>query len=305
MLDTEDLNFSAINGLRRELQDGVFDLADPESLAALLSDFAPRLSLRAAYAGDADNLSYDAATDYLVFSRPVLMLTERPDGAKEVLSRLSEGVDEGAEVPRHLTDLLCGIEEAAGAQNAFEVECEPVGAAERIARSGGESETELLSLPANGEQLEIARRMANHPAVLVQGPPGTGKTHTIANLLGNLLASGKRVLVTSETDKALTVLRGKLPEALQPLCVSMFEERGKSAAAAVQEAVAGICDRVGRAEYSVANLIKEERRLEAERRASAQALAQLREAAYAVRCSETARVAHEGRSLTREFWRIL
>ncbi len=42
--------------------------------------------------------------------------------------------------------------------------------------------------------------------MLVQGPPGTGKTHTIANLIGHLLAQGKSVLVTSEKPKALLVM---------------------------------------------------------------------------------------------------
>src|SRR5207302_10294839 len=82
----------------------------------------------------------------------------------------------------------------------------------------------LLSKPANAEKLEIARRLAKHPAVLVQGPPGTGKTHTIANLIGHLLAQGKSVLVTSEKPKALRVLKEKVVEPLQPLCVSILED---------------------------------------------------------------------------------
>ncbi len=72
--------------------------------------------------------------------------------------------------------------------------------------------------------LEIARRLEIFNAVLVQGPPGTGKTHTIANLLGHLLAQGKSVLVTSHTPKALRVLREKVVEPLQPLCVSLLED---------------------------------------------------------------------------------
>ena len=58
--------------------------------------------------------------------------------------------------------------------------------------------------------------------MLVQGPPGTGKTHTIANLLGHLLAQGKRVLVTAHTPKALRVLRQKVVKPLQPLCLSVL-----------------------------------------------------------------------------------
>jgi len=88
----------------------------------------------------------------------------------------------------------------------------------------GEDEYILLSKSANAEQLEIARRLERDAAVLVQGPPGTGKTHTIANLIGHLLAQGKSVLVTSEKPKALRVLKEKVVEPLQPLCVSILED---------------------------------------------------------------------------------
>ena len=61
--------------------------------------------------------------------------------------------------------------------------------------------------------------------MLVQGPPGTGKTHTIANLLGHFLSQGKRVLVTSHTTKALSVVKDLLPKEIQPLCVTMLGDR--------------------------------------------------------------------------------
>jgi very-short-patch-repair endonuclease len=93
---------------------------------------------------------------------------------------------------------------------------------------GNEDEDVLLSKPANREQLEIAKQLARRDCVLVQGPPGTGKTHTIANLLGHLLAQGKRVLVTAHTPKALRVLRQKVVEALQPLCISVLHNDKQS-----------------------------------------------------------------------------
>ena len=93
---------------------------------------------------------------------------------------------------------------------------------------GNEVAEILLSKPANREQLHIARDLAHRDCVLVQGPPGTGKTHTIANLLGHLLAQGKRVLVTAQTPKALRILRDKVVEPLQPLCVSVLQNDKKS-----------------------------------------------------------------------------
>jgi very-short-patch-repair endonuclease len=98
----------------------------------------------------------------------------------------------------------------------------------RVPALGNEDADVLLSKPANREQLEIARQLARRDCVLVQGPPGTGKTHTIANLLGHLLAQGKRVLVTAQTPKALRVLRDKVVEPLQPLCVSVLQNEKKS-----------------------------------------------------------------------------
>lgn len=73
----------------------------------------------------------------------------------------------------------------------------------------------LLTLQANQEQLRIIKQLDNYGAVLVQGPPGTGKTHTIANILGHLLSEGKRVLVTSHTEKALSVLKEKVYDDMQ------------------------------------------------------------------------------------------
>jgi very-short-patch-repair endonuclease len=93
---------------------------------------------------------------------------------------------------------------------------------------GNEDPDILLSKPANKEQLEIAKQLAQQDCVLVQGPPGTGKTHTIANLLGHLLAEGKRVLVTAHTPKALRVLREKVVEPLQPLCISVLQNDKQS-----------------------------------------------------------------------------
>ncbi len=77
-------------------------------------------------------------------------------------------------------------------------------------------------LPTNEEQRRIAERLRVRPYVLVKGPPGTGKSHTIANLICHLLASGERVLVTAHAPKALAVLRDLLPGDIRNLCVTTF-----------------------------------------------------------------------------------
>jgi superfamily I DNA/RNA helicase len=84
--------------------------------------------------------------------------------------------------------------------------------------------------------------ISHRRGVLVQGPPGTGKSHTIANLVCHLLASGKRVLITAETGRALNVLKEKLPEEMRPLCVSLLGQGG-DAFAELNSAVHGITTR--------------------------------------------------------------
>lgn len=79
----------------------------------------------------------------------------------------------------------------------------------------------LFPLEANNEQKEIVQRLASNYGVVVQGPPGTGKSHTIANLICHLLAHGRRVLVTSHTERALKVLADKIPKEIKHLCVNV------------------------------------------------------------------------------------
>lgn len=80
----------------------------------------------------------------------------------------------------------------------------------------------LMPLPTNPEQEQVAVRLSQHRGVTVQGPPGTGKTHSIANLVSHLVGHGKRVLVTSQKEQALSVLREKIPESIRDLSVAVL-----------------------------------------------------------------------------------
>jgi very-short-patch-repair endonuclease len=79
-------------------------------------------------------------------------------------------------------------------------------------------------MPYNEEQVSIVRKLEHGNGVVVQGPPGTGKTHTIANIICHYLAQGKRVLVTSKGESALTEVLGKLPESIRPLSVALLSD---------------------------------------------------------------------------------
>lgn len=102
--------------------------------------------------------------------------------------------------------------------------------------------TVCFPLPANDEQLQIAERVRTAKGVLVQGPPGTGKSHTIANLICDLLANGNRVLVTSQTPRALKVLKEKIPVEIAPIAVVVLGNDAKELGD-LEASIAGITGR--------------------------------------------------------------
>ncbi len=152
-----------------------------------------------------------------------------------------------------------------------------------IERQGGErglalGEDPLFPLPTNEEQRLVMDLLGRETSVVVQGPPGTGKTHTIANLISALLAEGQRVLVTSQKDQALRVLRDKIPEALRPLCVLLAGGK-RSAAEEMQNGLDALSNQLASADSSalvaeVATLRARRNQLKAE---SAQLNTQIRD----------------------------
>ncbi|MFN7066096.1 MAG: AAA domain-containing protein, partial [Aquificaceae bacterium] len=93
--------------------------------------------------------------------------------------------------------------------------------------------------PYNEEQKRIIYKLNSSKVVLVQGPPGTGKSHTIANLICHFLANGKKMLITSKSPRALSVLKNMLPESLRFLCVSILGE-GREEIRELEASVEGI-----------------------------------------------------------------
>lgn len=142
---------------------------------------------------------------------PVLFLRKRETGRLSFLDATLNDL----QTTEAVSDSLLRIVGCAPPQSAL--------AAEEDSAYANEASDILLSKPANAAQLSILRRLSKRDGVLVQGPPGTGKTHTIANLIGSLLADGKTVLITSHTTKALRVLRQQVAEPLQSLCVSVLD----------------------------------------------------------------------------------
>ncbi|MFF5185116.1 AAA domain-containing protein [Streptomyces sp. NPDC000345] len=200
----------------------------------------------------------------LVGFAPVLLLRERTRRSMlEALRGVAVSIEQGAEP----TALLRAIAGAGGDR--------PLG---EPGTAGGRGELPELyfALPSNDEQRTIAERLRDRDLVVVQGPPGTGKTHTIANLVTDLLAHGNRVLITSHTARALKVLRDKLPASVRELCVSRTDDGAGQQE--LEQSVKALLDRQGDFDPRVyrRRIEEHEERLRSARSAQARALKTLR-----------------------------
>jgi very-short-patch-repair endonuclease len=158
-----------------------------------------------------------AVETFRVVNAPALVLRERrPTAYEELIKRF---VKASENEPSHLTTGPWErfVSEGEPSGNIGTGPVEPLNGNSGLGEAGGRL---LFPLPTNEEQRRIAERLRTQSYVLVKGPPGTGKSHTIANLICHLLASGNRVLVTAHAQKALAVLRDLLPTDIRHLCVT-------------------------------------------------------------------------------------
>ena len=209
-----NVNLSVVQGAEHELADTYCHPLDAEVASDFIGRLIHGLTPHSQLIKGDDQVLPD--TTIVVRPKYSLALRKRPSGVVGAINRVLGVLESDAPVPAHLLELT-GIE-ADGGSALDDEESESLES--KLCAIDGEAPDILLSLPANHEQLEIARRIERSNAVLVQGPPGTGKTHTIANLMGHFLAEGKSVLVSSQTSKALSVVKDKLPDEIKPLCVS-------------------------------------------------------------------------------------
>ncbi|HEY8910615.1 MAG TPA: AAA domain-containing protein [Desulfosporosinus sp.] len=208
-----DVPARSISGLQEDLDHGAWHPLGGEDT----SEFLKRLVTQLSPYGDLTPVHSKTKQDIpTVHREPLLFLRKRTLGYSQALEAILEDIPGRNDLPDFLKNIV-GI--ATETCSDKDIERTPTGL-----DPNGEDENILLSKEANGEQLQIAQRLDQHGAVLVQGPPGTGKTHTIANLIGHLLAQGKSILVTSHTSKALQVLRDKVVKPLQPLCISQITD---------------------------------------------------------------------------------
>lgn len=198
--------------------EGASDLTEPEHLEALhtvLRSWVNAAHSAGSYLPTLERAKPRTLDVPQVGLTPALVLRERNRrSTMDALKAIARQIDAGTP-PTELLGYIAGRD---GALTAADM-----AAAEGDGTENGTGEM-YFALPANEEQRTIAERLRANRLVVVQGPPGTGKTHTIANLVTDLLAQGKRVLITSHTPRALRVLRDKLPESIRDLCVSRTED---------------------------------------------------------------------------------
>jgi len=207
------------------------DIWDRGAIDLVLNSISHQLSDHGEYLADGVDPGTSTGEHPVVKYAPALILRRRSErSVLQFLRRIKEQLDSGDDAPEGWRDLC---------EASTEYSVDVVG---DDASHTTETEPSYLPLPTNEEQRRILGAL-NHPiGALVQGPPGTGKSHTIANLVCHLLATGKRVLITAQTPRALEVLRKKLPAEIRPLAVSLLGA-GVDEQRSLEESVQGIAGR--------------------------------------------------------------
>jgi very-short-patch-repair endonuclease len=216
-----DVEQAAIEQMNRHKERSVSPF-DPGSYADILKLLAGNLDSRGIYSEVLVNDSpVPAPGEHLVVTDSWVLLS-RPRTANYLfddLKRLQTKLNDGCVIPEGPLSLV-------SAPSDQRITFEPVsfrGLSSRgHSNSRGPVEELFFPLPYNDEQVTIVKNLKHGPGVAVQGPPGTGKTHTIANIICHYLASGKRVLVTSRGDAALSVLQEKIPDEVRALTVALL-----------------------------------------------------------------------------------
>ncbi|MCX8053737.1 MAG: AAA domain-containing protein, partial [Armatimonadetes bacterium] len=198
----------------------------------LLREYVHALSPEARY-DESFALPKDLSHTPLVTFSPCLILRKRGgEGILGMVEAIIQHIERGGDIPPAVLRQVSIIEEVEEAETSSQ---------DRLLCDDDGNET-YFPLPANREQQDVLRHLSKAHGTVLEGPPGTGKSLTIANLICHLLATGKRVLVTSHTARALQVVRGWIPDPIKPLCVQALSND----AAGMQElefSVKGITDR--------------------------------------------------------------
>ncbi|MEN6390806.1 MAG: AAA domain-containing protein [Syntrophomonas sp.] len=203
-----------VNSIRIWQEEGI-DPLDPGIIESLSSEIVNTISSEGTVNFDISKRSNATTTNIpIVYNTPALFIRDKTVRQWQAeLNNIITAIDEGHPIPPLITALTVDEE-----LNSI---LPPEFVESTLEEWKSVGEEIFFPLVSNNEQKEIITRLSRSFGVSVQGPPGTGKSHTIANLICHLLAHGKRVLVTSHTERALRVLADKIPENVRNLCVSV------------------------------------------------------------------------------------
>lgn len=215
MLDITDQPAGAEQSAKNALISAEDNPWDEDCLERTLQELAHSISPHGVYEKSLEAKARTASAKPVVEYAPALILRKRSSkGLTESLKRIRGQIENSQIIPDEFADLA---------------EIRPFTDRDPCDEPGelGNANTVFdgkpyFPKPSNKEQQCIVEKMRSSSGVLVQGPPGTGKSHTIANLICHLLATGQRILITAKTPRALQVLQGHLPEELRPLCINLL-----------------------------------------------------------------------------------
>jgi very-short-patch-repair endonuclease len=184
-------------------------LLDQPAIGSICRRLVHRLDPDAEY--DEEGLAPPTGTSPRGAFAPALILRRRTNrGLVQIYQQIVSQIQESGEVPTGVLPLI---------DPDRQPESEHSTTPGAVVTIDGE---DFLPLQVNDNQRKIIDRVDRVAQTVVQGPPGTGKTHTAAALVSHLLAQGKRVLITAQTDRALHEVRAKLPREIQSLAVSVI-----------------------------------------------------------------------------------
>ena len=271
MLDGEDQPVNAEQTARDSLAEGEDD--DPWNTSVVegvLQSLVHSIDPEGEYSSALQPKSTPSKKPVVVYA-PALILRKRSvQGLTETLKRIKEKIENGGGIPTQFGSLAEIQTTGSGVS-----EHDP---GEATSRFDGNL---FFPKPWNEEQRRIAEKMRTSKGILVQGPPGTGKSHTIANLICHLLATGQRTLITAKTPRALQVLEGLVPKELHPLCISLLGG-GPAERKSLESSVSGILQKdndwqANRATRKIKNRERKLQQLREEKAEVARRLRQIRE----------------------------
>lgn len=212
MLDIEEQPAHAEETAKAALANAGDDPWERDCIEGVLQVLVHSINAQGEYNNTLEANCVRASDKPIVEYAPALILRKRSSkGLTESLKRIRERIENEEEVPGEFRDL---------AEIRVENEVDP-GNNPSETNNGFDGEV-FFPKQSNDEQRRIVEKLRSASGVLVQGPPGTGKSHTIANLICHLLATGQRILITAKTPRALQVLERLLPEELRPLCINLL-----------------------------------------------------------------------------------